>query len=273
MTYKLALIGTGVQGQRYMETISKIETAKLLTPCNTTGSFQGNKCFKNWKDLVDLKPDAVIIAADPAITCDVIKYCNFLNIPVLAEKPVGLYLSDIQKLEKCKIPIVVNYINLFNPLYLKLKQEVYKRKINRIISIGYNNGPFRNFSCLYDYMPHDLSMCFDLLPGKYEIISQKANKSNNGLLFKIHMKCNNTEIRILAGNGAQEKQRKLAVFCDDGEKFIFDDKLNDNYTAPLTNVVNHLIDVIANKSSVYPKFDTTVNIHEILYKLGKNYDK
>jgi predicted dehydrogenase len=269
--YKIGLIGTGVQGQRYMETISKIERAKVLTPCNTRGNYAGMKCFKDWKDLVDLKPDGVIVAADPAITCEVIKYCNFLNIPVLAEKPVGLYLSDVQKLEKCRIPIVVNYTHLFSPLYQQMKAAI-KTPITKIVSFGYGPGPFRSFSSLYDYMPHDLSMCLDLIPGKYEIVNQKAMHSNGGVLFVVQLKCGNVEIQIKSGNGATEKQRKLAVFCGEDDKFIYDASKEPDYKAPLTNVVNHFLDVI-NGTKPLNSFDMTLNIQDTLYRLGKRYEQ
>ncbi len=257
----LGLIGTGKQGERFMKTVLAMDGVDIVRTCNSKSDY---------KDLIDAKLDGVIIAADPAMNVEMIKYANMLGVPVLCEKPVGLYLSDVQKLEKCKIPILVNYVHLFSPVYQQLKAATKGKKINRIISIGYNQGPTRTFSSLYDYMPHDLSMALDLCPGDYEIVNQKANKANGGILYRAHFRCKGTEIQVLAGNGGSEKQRKLAVFCADGDQFIYDDNKSTDRTGPMTNLMNEFIEVIGGKKT---SFDLSLQIHTILYRLGANYDK
>lgn len=269
---KLGLIGTGIQGSRYLKTASTMENIKILNPCNTHGSHDGYKCFKDYKDLFNLKIDGIILAATPKINFDVIKYANFHAVPILVEKPVSLYLSDVHKMDKLKIPILVNYIHLFNPLYKKLKESIIS-PITRIISLGYNNGPFRSFSPLYDYMPHDLSMILDLAPGDYSIHTQKATKcKNNGVMYNIELTKRDTEINIMVGNGGTTKQRKLMVFCKNGDQFIYDDERSIDNTIPLKNVLNHFVDVIAG-ADPKPSFKLSMQIHEILYKLGTNWSK
>lgn len=265
---KIGLIGTGLQGRRYIKTLRNFPDVKLEMVCNLRGEFDGRKCFQDYKDLLNLPLDGVIIAANPENNVEMIKHANFLKIPVLVEKPIGLSLKEINKLKSCKIPILVNYTHLFNPHYQELKKHI-KSPVVQIASIGYNAGPIRHYTSLYDYMPHDLSMCLDLSPGDYNITNQKAtSKLNGSCLYRVELLSTGTSCQIMAGNGGTEKVRKLAVFCVNGDQFIYDDTKSTDYQAPLMNVVQSFLNIIDKTEKPIP-FDFTLQIHNILHQLSK----
>lgn len=258
----LGLIGVGKQGSRFMQTSLGMEDVKITHTCNSRRSY---------KDLMANKIDGVIIAADPAMNVEMIRHANIIGLPVLCEKPAGLLFMDVQKLEKCKIPIIFNYTHLYSPLYREMKAAV-RGPIGRIVSLGYNQGPVRNFSSLYDYLPHDLSMCMDLLPNlNFDIVKQQANKANGGVIYRIQLQAGETEVQIVAGNGGAEKKRQLAVFCEEQEQFLYDAANEVDKLLPLKNVMKEFVAVIGGKKPER-SLDLTMKIHNILYRLGKNYE-
>ena len=270
MTYKLGLIGTGSQGQRLLQAFSKIDTARVEIVSNTRGYFQNYIC-KDWTDVVHSGINGLIIAADPALHDKILQSANFLQIPVLLEKPAGLYLHDVQKMSKYTIPILVDYTHLFSPAYQKMKSEL-TAPIESIHSMGCNFGPFRDFSALYDYAPHDLAMCLDLM-GDLELVKQSVRPGQSGgNLYNFTLKNKDGYANILCGNGATIKQRKLIVKCTDGYSFLYNGDANADYQKPLENVVNHFIEILDGKECKVP-ISLTLKIHEILYKLGANYGK
>ncbi len=270
MTYKLGLIGTGSQGTRLLNATKEIEGARVEIVSNTRGAFQNYIC-KDWSDVLHSGISGLIIAADPALNDKILQTANFLQIPVLLEKPAGLYLHDVQKMSKYTIPILVDYTHLFSPAYQKMKSEL-TAPISSIHSLGYNYGPFREFSALYDYAPHDLAMCLDLM-GDLDIVDQSVkNGKSGGNLYNISLKNKDGYANILCGNGGAIKQRKLIVKCTDGNSFLYNGDSNADYKKPLQNVVSHFIEILDGKECKVP-ISLTLKIHEILYKLGARYDQ
>lgn len=262
----LGLIGTGVQGRRWINTFK--DKANIVVACNTSGKSDLQlPCFNNHHQLLDFKKlDGIILAAHPSISVEIIRAANFLEIPVLAEKPVGLSLKEVNKLSGIKIPLLVNYTHLYNPHYQEMKQEI-KSPITKIISIGVGHGPFRDYTSLYDYVPHDLSLCLDLVPGEMEIVSKKCIQAVNGMLYFLELKSGNKQFFIKCGNGAPEKSRKLAVFCENGDVLNWDDAKSTDYHAPMNNVANEFLGMICDKSK--PSFNNTLQIQKLLYQLSK----
>jgi predicted dehydrogenase len=272
---RLGLIGTGRFAQNYIKTIAQFPNIELAAVCNASGIYSNYKCFNNWRELLEQKYNGIIIAANPSIHIPIIQMANSLDIPVLVEKPLALSLNDALTLRNTHIPILVDYIHLFAPAFLKLKKLI-NSTIQYIYSYGINNGPIRDYSSLYDYGPHDLSMCIDVLnSNKLELKYSNKLSTANGNIYDMQFISNKTEVIISIGNGGTNKIRKLIVHCENNDTLIYDDtsahKLlyNDepieiDPTPPLTNVLSHFIDVIENKMPVRPKLDLTFQITDIL---------
>lgn len=253
----LALIGTGRWGANILKALNTLDH-KVIS-YNTQ---------KDWRDLFKNNISGVIVAADPRINWRVVEECNERNLPVFLEKPAALFLDDIYKMEKCRIPILVDYIHLFNPKYLELKYRL-TAPISRIVSIGANNGPFRHYSSLYDYGTHDFSMVMDLLPESFKLQSANVKRgANGGQLFQLEYNVGPVAVDILTGNGASKKTRKLIVFCQDGSSFIYEDEPS---RLPLLNALTHFTEVIDGAALKIP-FELTVRIHKALYELGARYE-
>jgi predicted dehydrogenase len=220
----LALIGAGKWGRNYIKTI------KRISQCNL-------KYIKtrNYKDLYKHNDIDGIILATPASThFKIARDLLNRNYNLLIEKPVTTSLFDADKLKKIAdeagLIVMVGHIYLYNPAYLKAKQLVSKiGKIRYLDFVGMNFGPFRDdISALWDWAPHDLSMCLDIM-GKTPRRITAWDVSN---VRKRQKTCDMTVIRLLYANGISAfikvgslspvKKRKMTIVGHNGS-IIFDD--------------------------------------------------
>ena len=99
---KLALVGTGRWGKRYIETIKKIDSIELVSIasrnpppnlCNDTF-----KVFDDWKQLLNQEIDGLIIATPPHTHAKILEEAIKAGIPAIIEKPLTLNLKEAIKL-------------------------------------------------------------------------------------------------------------------------------------------------------------------------------
>jgi predicted dehydrogenase len=254
---KLLLIGSGAWGQKYIKTITSNFPQVVLTVANR----------ENWKQLIDAHPDGVIVATPPESHVEIAAYSLSQNIPTVIEKPLSLSLNEAMLLEKFNAPVLVNHIHLFSDSYQKIKSIINPSDITGIKTIGYNNSPTRNYSALWDYGPHDLSMILDLtdcLPIKVNITEFPSRTDKS--LFDITMDFGRFLTQSIVGNGAYTKKRYISVSFD-GLNISYDENSNNqpfNYKPPLENMLNVFIDIINGKKDNRMGLDMSYKILKIL---------
>jgi predicted dehydrogenase len=126
--------------------------------------------------------------------------------------------------------VQVNHIYLFHPAY----KEIFNLlpligSIREIYSIGGNWGPFRDsHSSLWDWMPHDVSMCMKVVGTRPKVISSEIKVlKKNGEIIKSTLGFNqNIRAYITCGNGFKEKKRFFKIVAENGT-IIFDDLAKD----------------------------------------------
>ena len=124
----------------------------------------GGSIFEDYRDLNSLESelDGVIIATPPAGREQIIDYFLELGVPVFSEKPLTLHFHETQRLleksRRCGVPLVQDFLHLYSWAYVYIYKQLSSASHIEIESIGGNTGPYRNYSPLYDYGPHDLSM-------------------------------------------------------------------------------------------------------------------
>ena len=180
---RLGLIGAGSWGQNYIRTVLKIENIQLrrISSRNTNfNQFNLKDCVisSDWRELIGCKDiDGVIIATPPYSHAKIAQPFIERRIPIIIEKPLTINKSEaddlIKTVRKTKSLVKVDHVFLYSPGYRKLKEASKKEnKLLSIKSIGGNYGPFRkDVSALWDWTPHDLAMCIDIvgkLPTKIE---------------------------------------------------------------------------------------------------------
>ena len=183
----IVMVGNGKWAQNYVATIKNMPINLKIADRN------------NWKRLINEQPDGAIVCTPPESHIEIADYCLDKNIPTIIEKPICLNVKDIKYLNKHKTPIIVNYVHLFSQQYTDVKNSLNELKIKSIYSMGFNKGPFRDYSSLWDYGPHDLSMILDIV--KEDPLAIKITENNN--LFSINLTFNNIVSNSIVGGVEQ----------------------------------------------------------------------
>lgn len=223
----IVLIGQGEWGKNYIKTLSLFEDVNL-TVANRN----------NWKELINNKPDRVIVATPPDSHIEIASAAMIHGIPTMIEKPLALSLQQALELKKFNAPVLVNYINLFCQSYEDLNKIVAFKDIKHISTNGFGNGPLRNYSGLWDYGPHCLSMILYLtkmLPHTV-FVSTLSSK-----LYNIDMDFGEFKANSIIGNGGSYKSRSIQVDFDGMTISYNDVNRPDNHKQPLQNVLEKFI--------------------------------
>jgi predicted dehydrogenase len=286
--YHLGIVGAGRWAENYCKTIAAMPNIELVAMArrkNERPGFIPDTCklYTDWQDFHREKEnlDGIIVASifTGTIAIDYLYY----DIPVLAEKPLLIDNDQIESLtsrSKNK-KLLVDYIHLFSPAFQKLKEIVDNKKILRIVSSGY--GPSKTkeeFSSLWDYGPHDLSMILSLIdkdPDSICITNHIETKS--GQTYCIDLDFGQIKTSSFVGNGAVNKSRYFSVWYEDNGKisnivyddlsscklFIGDTKIDFDYSKqPLTIAIENFLKMIDSKSIDTFYVDLTIKITKIL---------
>lgn len=237
----LGLIGAGRWGKVYIRTIEGLGPRLRLThlatsrPENKTLVKGPVTLFSDWKQLIASDCDAVIIAAPAPLHAEMTRACLEARKPCIVEKPLCFDTATAESIraaaEKAAVPVLVNYIHLFNPAYRALKAAIAAagQPVRAIVSEGMDLGPFRpDTATLWDRCPHDLALCLDLIgeaaglpevralggcpdaQGRPEMVSIRLDWKEKGSAW------------IHAGRLSAKKKRALSVLTD-SHLFYFDE--------------------------------------------------
>jgi predicted dehydrogenase len=224
----LILVGNGQWGKNYVNTLRQFSNVNLKI---------ANR--NNWQSLIDQGADGVIICTPPDSHIEIAHFSLSRNIPTMIEKPVALSMSEVLSLETYTVPILVNYIHLFSEAYQLAKQSI-QGPILEINSIGYNKGPLRTYSSLWDYGSHNIAMILDLINKMPTSITAKKEITPHGELFHLSLKFDQINTLSIIGNGAETKALKLDIKSKN--HVIYDNKDNSSLQiSPLTSALQVFI--------------------------------
>jgi predicted dehydrogenase len=206
---------------------SNPESKNLVSPsCRITS---------DWREVATSgEIDGVIVATPPALHARMVEEALRSGLPVMVEKPLTLDHGEARRLGEiageADAPVLVDHIYLFHPAYRALKREAADMgAVRRILSVGGNRGPFRkDASALWDYGPHDLALCLDLLgasPARIsaERVASQSTEEGYGEVVSLSLEfAGGVRAEISAGNLMDEKRRRFAVWLEKGA-LVFDD--------------------------------------------------
>lgn len=271
----LGLIGSGQWGKNYLK------TAEAIADVSMSVLYRDNwiQEIKNY--------DGIIIATPPDSHVDIAIEVLKLNIPVMIEKPLALSYEDAMKLAPYKdnAPILVNNLHLFSPAYEYISKTISNKDIVSIYSRGSNGTTARNYSCLFDYGFHDLSMSLFLIKNNnfniHTIFGLGNNVNNN--LFNIKLSYDNINHHMISGNADFSKNRLFIVNDNKNNEFIYDDislnKLIVNKKiqsiekiSTLENSLRHFIKSIKGYEDSRFGIDLSLNVIKILEEFHKKFE-
>ena len=173
---RLGLIGVGRWGKVYIKNLLTLSDCYRIShlctsnPANAALVSHPVTVVSSWQELLTSDCDAVIIATPPATHAEILEGCVGAGKPCLIEKPLCLDVPTAERLhrlvQQAGVPVLVDQTHLFHPAYRALKRMIEERRepVRVVISEGMAFGPFRDHTAaLWDWGPHDVSLCLDLL--------------------------------------------------------------------------------------------------------------
>ena len=248
MSIRLGLIGVGRWGKRYIQTINQLVEVRLTHLC--TRKPQNAALVSNpvdttsdWRKLL-LKGlvDGVVVATPPATHAEILHACMAAGMPVLMEKPLCLSLGEAVELKRhadeVGVPVLVDHTHLFQPAYEKLCGRIRDRGgIRFIFSEGLGYGPFRRerIPVLWDWAPHDVALCLDLLAAKPTMVACQGAVFDPGVpataaMLAIRMEFDGDVVAWThIGHLSTQKRRRLSVY-EEKRILVFDDQAEAKLT-------------------------------------------
>jgi predicted dehydrogenase len=222
MAPKFSVIGTGPWGRTVAAKVQK-----LGFECETC-SARAN--VQEWEELI-LRNDITWVAAHPDVNCEIAGFSIRNRRPVVVEKPVALTGKSVEALVKASakyfVPLIVNYIHLFNPDLLKLRQS----GIHTLsVAVG-GNSPERDYSALWDYGSHAIAIALDFI--RKPLTSIEALCFGEG--YRLHF--GNAQADVMASNKWPDKLVQCICIGDNGEMAWRDDRSQDPLAALIGKVV------------------------------------
>lgn len=262
----LLLLGSGKFGRKYFSTLNNKDNFTNLH-LTTANRF-------NWKELINNKPDGIIVATPPKYHIEIAAYALERNIPAMIEKPLSLSYEECKKLKQYSVPILVNHIHLFAYQYQYIKNNIKKDNIQYIATYGQGNSESRDYNEVFDYGPHDISMILDItqqFPKSIECIKIKERVYNIKLCFD---KFNTTSTV-----GYSDRKNRF-LLANDGNIFTYNDNINDELDYrevmkdyPLTTALKVFIDAINGKTDYRLGLDLSLNVMHVLELCQKSLDQ
>lgn len=151
MNRKALIFGYGSAGRRHLNVLKK-HFPKIEITIFTNKQNKSINSISNYTKIKELNPDFFIVANETENHLKILTYleANFRNKNILIEKPL---FHKINKINKLKNYVYINYNLRFHPLILKIKSLIKNKKIllAQIICNSYlpNWRPGQNYKNSY----------------------------------------------------------------------------------------------------------------------------
>ena len=224
----LGLVGVGAWGRNYLTTVSKLSGVKISSVLRKTDSplkiSPSIPVAKNFDELLS-SCDGVIVASPPDSHSEYVIRALDSGRPVLVEKPIALNIESAHRMFECSInsgvPLLVGHIHLFSPAFQVLRAWTSDWELKSIESLAGNWGPFRSYSPLLDWGPHDVSMCLSLFSEPPEDVFAERVESGAGYLYELTLTFGDSTATLKFGNGLEKKVRNFSV-SSGKDKAVYD---------------------------------------------------
>lgn len=241
---RLGLIGCGKWGWVYAKSAREAGNAVVTHVHRVSKShfndawvqeyLTGAKVVDDWRKMLDEPVDAFCVATPPDTHAEICAHLLDLGRPVMVEKPMTLDVAKAMALQafahKSGAPFLVDHVHLFNPAFLRLREILADVRPDKVVitSRGGNEGPYREgYSALWDYAPHDLSMCLALGLGVPTSVSsvcspQEASDGKHGSHYDLRVGFGKSEAHVQVWNAAKPRTRWFEV-ASSGIRLTYDE--------------------------------------------------
>lgn len=217
------------------------------------------------KDQISRDCDAVVIATPSATHAQLVLEYSAIGVPIFVEKPLATSVEDVRKIldfaNKKNSIIFVGYIYLYNNFIdIAHKHLCDIEPLRSIEFVGYNSRPRRDSSLLWDWLPHDLSICFRFFKSmpefkfaEFEYGVDSITKADVTFLQDQCLIISRLSTQMSAQRTIKIKGQNGEINFDDRKKEINVDLNNDQiffdsraYDMPLRVELNEFINIVKN---------------------------
>lgn len=283
-------IGVGAWGKNLLRTIRnnpQLELRYCVSSNPETSSLIGpeTRLLSRVEHLPIEEIAGVILACPPKEQKQLIRRFSTFPVSFFLEKPVGTSLFEtkeiFENLTAAGRSYFINYIQTYNPYFILLMEAVQSGKYGRILSVlseGGNMGPIRkDYTGIWDYGPHDLSMILTLLNGSLNVEKKSINidpKDPSICSVELTGKVGNIPITCRFGNNFKNKVRLFQVKTEKAD-FVLNDCADKklmkdgepylllNPPTPLDKSLQEFVNLLQ-KNRASDKSDLTLSISAIL---------
>ena len=175
------------------------------------------------------------VATPPATHAEIALSFIERRVPVFIEKPLAASLEDAQKIAKAAQQsgslVFVGHIHLYNPAYQATKeQSKHIGPVRLLLGEGYNLGPYReDYSALWDYGSHDLSMMLDLLGTPESVAAWGTATLRPGTTMwdtaQIQLNFKNGAVGYILSSSVLPQKRRHLTLVGERDSVVYDDTL------------------------------------------------
>ena len=186
---RLGLVGAGRWGRAYIRTIAQMDDVRLARVASGNPETRslvppGCSVSGDWREALAARDVDGIIVSTPASThAEIALEAIARGRPVLVEKPFALNVASAESVRAAAsargIFVMVDHVLLFHPANQALKRAVRADgPVRGITGRAGARGPYRmDAGALWDWGPHDVSMCIDLLGTEPEALDAECLES------------------------------------------------------------------------------------------------
>jgi predicted dehydrogenase len=238
----LALVGVGKWGANFLRTLALSEFDDLVVIVSSKSQEQLGSIAKSSATVLPNlsllenhvhEIDGIVVATPPGVRPAIVEQCLRLGIPVLAEKPLASdekASAGLLSLAKAlNVQLLEDFIHLYSWPYLKLLDQITDDRPITIESSGAGHGPFRDYSPIADYGPHDVAMALQLFSTLPTHTTLEIRDVEGPLAFTAKIKLDFAELgqaNITLSNVSKEKVRTFRV-AQNNDTWLYDDTCQD----------------------------------------------
>jgi predicted dehydrogenase len=286
---RVALIGNGKWGKNYIKAVEDSGIGvitTLVSPSNLPLSVSISTDPRSREPIETILKhfnisrencDAAIVSTHPPLTESYTLELLSMGISVMAEKPFTFNIEALDQVQAIldnsdeKLIFLINHQHLFSKATQVIQNMLKGLKIEYFRAEAGGLGPYREYSPLWDYGPHDLSILAYLSKEILTLCHYHSFKENNGLLENIVLTTSGMiDARMSFWNSRLPKTHNFILKAS-GQTFHFDDfdpqgkiKIDGSYhntewLPPLSLSVEAFLTRIATKCQVEDlRFGTTL---------------
>jgi len=190
---RVAVIGAGAMGANHARVFTELPDAELVAVCDIDDArlrqVPREPATRLYHDLNELlaeeQPDGVSIAVPTRRHVDGALACIERAVPLLVEKPLAADVEEAERLraaaEAAGVPLMVGYVERFNPAVQELKRRIDAGELGRVIEASARRvGPFfpreRDVGVAHDLATHDIDVLRWLLGREVEQVQAETQR-------------------------------------------------------------------------------------------------